>query len=263
MNERKYIPVGECKRGHVYRIHSRNLSFGVFVPEKEDGFIGIREKFGSRYLFTELHADTGGSFGTVRPEEDLGPLEDERILLTEHLPTTCEYCGERTESYPVDDESMPQGVRHLRRHISGDGSVCDKAEPVLNDNHLLYRALQAIEQRHGEGANVEYVFVLFSGDLDADGDGWKPDTQFSGRGQGSVVGVFQTRGAAVAYVEEHPPHFEDRGGHTRKGDAWVSYKGRGSGPGNPMWIWGPFAQDHRYQWLVASRMRLQGDDYVW
>jgi hypothetical protein len=262
MNERKHIPVGECKRGHVYRIHSRNLSFGVFVPEKEDGFIGIRVKGGSPYLFTELHADTGGSFGTVYPEEDLGPLEDERILLTEHLPTTCEYCGERTESYPVDDESMPNGVRYLRRHISGDGSVCDDAQSVLNQNLLLYRALRGIEQRHGKGASIEYVFVLVQGNQDADGDGWYPDTQFSGVGNGGVRGVFKTRGALHAYVEDHPPRF-DCGGHDYKADEWTRYSGRGAGT-EPMWITGPVAPlGGRYIWLHTIKMRLKGDDYVW
>lgn len=33
-----YITLVACKRGHVYRVRSRNLAFGLFVPEKENGF---------------------------------------------------------------------------------------------------------------------------------------------------------------------------------------------------------------------------------
>jgi hypothetical protein len=61
-----YIALGDCKHGQVYKINSRNLSFGVFKMGVY-GFIGIREKFGSRYLFTEFHWDTGAPFGTVMP----------------------------------------------------------------------------------------------------------------------------------------------------------------------------------------------------
>jgi hypothetical protein len=64
------IPLEECKHGGLYRIHSRNLSLGVF-NEQSQGFIGIREKFGCYYLFTEYHWDTGPSFGTVSPVEFL------------------------------------------------------------------------------------------------------------------------------------------------------------------------------------------------
>jgi hypothetical protein len=62
------IPLTECKHGYLYRISSRNLAFGVF-NENSQGFVGIREKFGNRYLFTEFHWDTGAPFGTVHPKE--------------------------------------------------------------------------------------------------------------------------------------------------------------------------------------------------
>jgi len=51
----------------------------------QDGFIGIREKFGNRYLFTELHWDAHSVHGTVTNAVDTGidiPCEigDEREL---------------------------------------------------------------------------------------------------------------------------------------------------------------------------------------
>lgn len=61
-----YIPLENCCNRFVYRIHSRNLAVGVYSVERR-GFIGIREKFDWRYLFTEYHWDTGPPFGTVRP----------------------------------------------------------------------------------------------------------------------------------------------------------------------------------------------------
>jgi hypothetical protein len=70
------IPLSECKPRHVYRLMSRNLSIGVF-DTTNSGFIGIREKFGSRYLDTEYHCDTGPPHGTASPYEDLGTIPDE------------------------------------------------------------------------------------------------------------------------------------------------------------------------------------------
>ncbi len=64
------IPLSECKHGGLYRIASRNLSFGVF-NKHNNGFVGIREKFCFLYLFTEFHHDTGAPLGTVFPKEYL------------------------------------------------------------------------------------------------------------------------------------------------------------------------------------------------
>ena len=69
-----YIRLDACLPGHVYKIMSRNLGHGVY--DGLGGFIGIREKFGDRYLFTEYHWDKGPPYGTVHPETDLGPLPD-------------------------------------------------------------------------------------------------------------------------------------------------------------------------------------------
>lgn len=81
MNKTDYIPFEECKHGFLYRIHSRNLRLGVY-DEAKKGFVGIREKFGSRFLATEYHYDTGAPFGTARPKKLLKecPIKD----LAEH-----------------------------------------------------------------------------------------------------------------------------------------------------------------------------------
>jgi hypothetical protein len=65
----------DLKRGHLYRIRSRNLPCGVY--DGKGGFIGIREKFGSLYLFTEYDHDQGAPHGTVIVLEDLGPVPED------------------------------------------------------------------------------------------------------------------------------------------------------------------------------------------
>jgi hypothetical protein len=76
------IPLTECVHGGLYRIFSRNLSFGVF-DAKRQGFIGIREKFRTYFLFLEYHFDTGAPFGTVHPHEflEMCPIDNLREYL--------------------------------------------------------------------------------------------------------------------------------------------------------------------------------------
>lgn len=64
------ISLNECKHGYIYEIESRNLIKGVFNKES-NGFIGIREKFGREYLFTEYHWDT------VNPIKELEKIPDD------------------------------------------------------------------------------------------------------------------------------------------------------------------------------------------
>jgi hypothetical protein len=70
--DHKYIPLEECKDGYLYKISSRNLTYGVYRAEVK-GFIGIREKFFNEYLFTEFHYNTGAPFGTVFPIAEIEP----------------------------------------------------------------------------------------------------------------------------------------------------------------------------------------------
>lgn len=84
-----YLKPEECVEGGLYRIHSRNLAYGVYKAEQR-GFVGIREKFGSHYLFTEYHWDNGPPFGTVRP-----------IEFIEQCPIT-----DLAESHLVEDEKI-------------------------------------------------------------------------------------------------------------------------------------------------------------
>ena len=69
------IPLTECKHRGLYKLESRNLSFGVFLEDSR-GFIGIREKFSSKFLFTEYHWEIGPPHGTATPTEYLGIIPE-------------------------------------------------------------------------------------------------------------------------------------------------------------------------------------------
>lgn len=89
------IPLEECQHRHVYRLRSNNLTLGVFNLDAQ-GFIGIREKFRQRFLFTEYHWDTGEPYGTANPYEDLAELP-EHIELRENDPPIDIRRGRRVE----------------------------------------------------------------------------------------------------------------------------------------------------------------------
>lgn len=67
-----YIPLLDCQHGNLYHIRARNFWLGVFSSQT-NGFVGIREKLGSTFLFTELHYDTDPMFGTAQPTRLLEP----------------------------------------------------------------------------------------------------------------------------------------------------------------------------------------------
>ena len=65
-----FIPLEKCKHGTLYYVWARNFRLGIFdAPTR--GFIGIRLKFASRFLFEEDHWDVGAPFGTVKPVKEL------------------------------------------------------------------------------------------------------------------------------------------------------------------------------------------------
>jgi hypothetical protein len=78
--EQKYLTVDELKPGWLYRIRARNASLGIWTPEF-DGFHISRYKFGSNYLFVEIHWDLSESFGTALPFEAIEPAPFKLELL--------------------------------------------------------------------------------------------------------------------------------------------------------------------------------------
>lgn len=83
---------GNLRTGGIYLVHSRNLVAGAYRPSTK-GFIGIRTKFDSRYLFEEYHKGSGAPHGTVWPIAYMGQVPD-GVLVREHM-------------YPSSEEKFP------------------------------------------------------------------------------------------------------------------------------------------------------------
>ncbi len=71
MTDEAYLPPEECHVGYVYRVHARNFGIAICIGGDACGFMGVREKFGREFLFTEYHWDKDSNFGTVKPLEEM------------------------------------------------------------------------------------------------------------------------------------------------------------------------------------------------
>lgn len=125
-------PLNLVTRG-IYRIHSRNLDVGVY--DGNEGFIGIREKFGATYLFTEYAWEQGPPFGTVYIEgrehvADLLP----QVPLAEYLGALCITCRHRIADNWRSDE---------RNHNCG--CDCEPVRSMVEGNQQLYDVLVQFE----------------------------------------------------------------------------------------------------------------------
>jgi len=68
----EHIPLSACIERHLYVVHARNFRMAVY--QGNSLFLGVRTKFGDRFLFQEDHWDTGEPHGTVKPMRDLGEI---------------------------------------------------------------------------------------------------------------------------------------------------------------------------------------------
>src|SRR3990172_1309038 len=109
------IPLTGCKARTVYELHSRNLRYGVF--DGETGFIGIRIKFDSRFLFKEYHYDTGPPYGTVHVLPEVTTILQDIDLV---------------EGYRPGEGDNPLGSGYIK------------------ENHKLFDLLERIEQEQAE-----------------------------------------------------------------------------------------------------------------
>jgi hypothetical protein len=146
------INLSECKKRSVYKLFSINLLFGVF--DGKTRFIGIRTKFGRRFLDTEDHWDIGPPFGTAHPEEDIGIVVPEEIVL--HM---CE-----NEGNPVDkktgrdvffDRSVSDGGKGWFFKDTGESSI--NISPILYENKILFEFLEKIENSYLKTSHNCYV----------------------------------------------------------------------------------------------------------
>lgn len=158
-----YLRHEDCVVGNLYALASRNLTFGVYRGMPEAGFVGIREKFGSEYLFTEYHYDVGKSFGTAQPFVDLGPCPV--TSLGEDLGTECTQ-HRRPALY---DKTKPNTIKTYKGEdfiLPGTWVHEDDGSPLPEDdrarstgNRPLFGWLKAVEEEY---------------DYDALRDAWQP-----------------------------------------------------------------------------------------
>ncbi len=130
LTESRRLELEECTKGHIYLIHSRNLSVGVY--NGKEGFIGIRDKFDFRYLDTEYHQSKGG---TVRVLQDLGSITDTKIKIQESYPDSCKYCG-----YLIEADKGSSMWAHIGE------TDCVSPIPVVRQYTPLFEYLEDIEK---------------------------------------------------------------------------------------------------------------------
>jgi hypothetical protein len=134
------ISLNECKNGFLYQIKSRNLSFGIFTI-KNKGFVGIREKFGREYLFTEYHYETGPPFGTVTPIKEFESVPEE-ISLEEIIKTI----DNKTNRIVAFDKPVSEGGKGW--YYVDTGKSSSEIFPVGISNNELFAWLKAKEKQY-------------------------------------------------------------------------------------------------------------------
>jgi hypothetical protein len=135
------IPLNECRNGWVYKLSSRNLGFGVFV-QASNGFIGIREKFKHRYLFTEYHWDTGAPFGTVRPKKELEPAPP-GLVLEEIGP----FINAKNNRIVLREAGTEHPAQPIYRYAD-TAEICDPGEIVWSCNQPLHDYMLSVENKY-------------------------------------------------------------------------------------------------------------------
>lgn len=157
LSQSEWIPLDKCENRHVYIIRSRNLLMGAF-RQSVGGFIGIREKFGTRYLFEEYHNEASIHHGTVWPIEDIGVILPDDIELVEVFDGGCGTCGAPVEyhkelSGPFNQETKDWDtwpwVHVDNPEAEADhGGICAKTYGTHKTNQPLFDLLEKLEKQY-------------------------------------------------------------------------------------------------------------------
>ena len=150
------IPAADLIHRRIYRISSRNLIIGAWNAET-NGFIGIRQKFSERYLFTEYEYDIAE--GTAVALDDLGVDVPSGIDLKEYQasPKGKEWIETYRPLFDLLAEHEPraiqmanaEGERLQREHEEREAALTpeEKAEREEAD-HRLQERLRAEREQH-------------------------------------------------------------------------------------------------------------------
>ena len=153
------VPKEECLPRGVYEIYSRNLVVGVYRPET-GGFIGIREKYGSFYLFEEYHWENGPPYGTVKPFRLITMLPED-IEVKTNMGTLCDKCNKPTE-WKADIDKETGAVLSMGKwyYKDTDEEIC--GSPVGVSNKKLLDFLKEIEEKEikdNDNPWIDYDFI--------------------------------------------------------------------------------------------------------
>lgn len=132
------IPMRDLLDGHVYEVRSRNLAVGVWRASTQ-GFIGVRQKWDSLYLFEEYDYETGPPHGTASAVAWLGPVP-KGMLLTE-------------ENDDLFELLLPLDLMIHRRRAYEDELVQQEADskrwaPPTREEVEKERRIEAVKEWH-------------------------------------------------------------------------------------------------------------------
>jgi len=134
----------EPQVGTVYQLKARNIRCGVYIGDGE--FIGIRDKFGYRYLDSEYLPERSVAFGTVQSViRELGTV-DKHTVLTRHLGTEDHYTGREIERLTG---AYVEPIRY-RILSTGEEVGVDDIWPILRENRFMFEQLDNFEQLLGD-----------------------------------------------------------------------------------------------------------------
>jgi len=135
------IPLSSCVQGHIYILNSRNLHFGAF--NGVDGFVGIRTKWGHRYLDTEYHWDQGPPWGTAMSIRDTGDVVPEGVEVSSSLEGTLDEMTNRLIYF--DRELLPNVWRY-----QDTNEILENPRPIAIHNNALFEFLLGLESTFEE-----------------------------------------------------------------------------------------------------------------
>lgn len=128
----------QCITRRIYKLRSRNLIYGVY--DARGGFIGIRTKFGKRYLFIEYHWDYSQHYGTVTEAIDLNVDLPKNVSLNTCL-GTIDYNSQREVIF---DKPILDGGKGW--YFKDNGQSDPDILPTSVENKLLFDFLDSIEK---------------------------------------------------------------------------------------------------------------------
>jgi len=154
------IPKSECKDRQLYRLHARNIAFGVYRAE-DGAFFGLRTKFGTTFVEPEFHwnndDDNGEYFGSAKPVEELPEVLPTDIVNDDDLGTACSVCGKDTKyvKWPEGDSREHRLWNGKTMLVEGrwqhtDGTRCDGMAGNRRSNKPLYDWLVTMNAKYGK-----------------------------------------------------------------------------------------------------------------